>query len=68
VLPIERDGPVVTATLKRPESLNALNAELTAALSNFFEALYRDRSVRVVVLQGAVRAFLGKRPAQFENR
>jgi enoyl-CoA hydratase/carnithine racemase len=57
VLLIDRDGPVVTATLNRPDQLNALNAELTDALTAFFEALYRDRETRVVVLRGEGRAF-----------
>jgi enoyl-CoA hydratase/carnithine racemase len=57
VLLIDRDGSIVTATLNRPDSLNALNAELTDALTAFFEGLYRDRAARVVVLQGAGRAF-----------
>jgi enoyl-CoA hydratase/carnithine racemase len=57
VLLIDRDGPIVTATLNRPESLNALNAELTDALTALFEGLYRDRAVRVIVLRGAGRAF-----------
>jgi enoyl-CoA hydratase/carnithine racemase len=36
VLVIDRDGPVGTATLNRPDRLNALNGELTDALTAFF--------------------------------
>lgn len=52
-----RDGPVLHLTLNRPASLNALNAELAGALVAVFERLYRDHTVRVVVLKGAGRAF-----------
>lgn len=57
VLLEQRDGAVLHLTLNRPASLNALNAALTDALVAVFERLYRDPSVRVVVLKGAGRAF-----------
>lgn len=57
VLLLERDGPVARLTLNRPDSLNALNAELTDALTAAFEGFYRDHATRVIVLKGAGRAF-----------
>ncbi|MBV9947373.1 MAG: enoyl-CoA hydratase/isomerase family protein, partial [Myxococcales bacterium] len=49
----ERDGSVVTLTLNRPEKLNALNAELLAALAAAVTSLDHDPTVRAVVLTGA---------------
>jgi enoyl-CoA hydratase len=51
-----RDG-VACITLNRPESLNAMNAELIAGLHDAFASLRHDRSCRVIVLTGAGRAF-----------
>ena len=44
-------------TLNRPERLNALSAELRAALMNAFEEIARDDSIRAVVLAAAGRGF-----------
>jgi enoyl-CoA hydratase/carnithine racemase len=57
VLRIEREGPVATVILNRPDSLNALNAELTTALTDTFEGFYRDYATRIIVLKGEGRAF-----------
>jgi enoyl-CoA hydratase/carnithine racemase len=57
VLLVDRNGPVATVTLNRPDSLNALNAELTDALEACFSGFYRDHGIRVIVLKGAGRAF-----------
>jgi 2-(1,2-epoxy-1,2-dihydrophenyl)acetyl-CoA isomerase len=50
------DG-IATLTLNRPDALNALNADLKAALLDTVRRVGRDREVRVVVLTGAGRAF-----------
>ena len=50
---IEQNGAVVTATMNRPERLNALNTGLVTELREFFVGLYWRRDVRVVVLRGA---------------
>jgi enoyl-CoA hydratase/carnithine racemase len=55
------DDGVATVTLNRPEKRNALNAALLDALAARFTALEADRSVRVVVLRGAGRAFCSGR-------
>jgi enoyl-CoA hydratase len=48
---------VALVTLNRPERLNALEAGIFGALSRILSDLERDRSVKVVVLTGAGRAF-----------
>ena len=56
-LRVRRDGAVARVKLDRPERLNALNPALVGELLGFFEGLYRDTRTRVVVLEGAGRAF-----------
>jgi methylglutaconyl-CoA hydratase len=51
------DGSVTTVTLSRPDSHNALNAELVGELTRCFEEISDDESVRVVVLAGEGRSF-----------
>lgn len=51
------DGGVVTLTLNRPEALNALNAELRAALLSAMRMASRDQTTRCVVITGAGRGF-----------
>ncbi len=53
VLLITREEGIVTATLNRPEKLNALNRELIESLANTVRDLSADASVRVLVLTGA---------------
>lgn len=52
-----RSGAVLTLRLNRPEKLNALNDEMTAALIAGIESAATDASVRVVVLSGTGRGF-----------
>ncbi len=54
---IDKRGPADWLTLNRPEALNAITAEMTAELNDYFGALYHDRTTRIVVLRGAGRAF-----------
>jgi len=56
-LSVERRDAVDWVTLDRPRSLNALNRRLTEELLDYFQSLYFEHSVRVVVLQGAGSAF-----------
>lgn len=53
----ERSGAVVTLRLNRPEKLNALNFETSRALVQALLRVGDDKSVRVIVLTGAGRAF-----------
>jgi enoyl-CoA hydratase/carnithine racemase len=48
---------VATLTLNRPQQFNALSVALLIELQAALDAVARDRSVRVVVLAGAGRAF-----------
>jgi 2-(1,2-epoxy-1,2-dihydrophenyl)acetyl-CoA isomerase len=50
------DG-VITLTLNRPDALNAFTVEMKEALLAALKDAARDRSVRVVILTGAGRAF-----------
>jgi 2-(1,2-epoxy-1,2-dihydrophenyl)acetyl-CoA isomerase len=56
VLSQQRDG-IVTLTLNRPESLNAMNEAMMGEFERLMIALETDTAVRVVVLRGAGRAF-----------
>jgi 2-(1,2-epoxy-1,2-dihydrophenyl)acetyl-CoA isomerase len=51
------DAGVLTLTLNRPESLNALNREMTGAIRGGMEAAARDREVGAVIITGSGRAF-----------
>jgi len=48
---------VLTVTLNRPEKLNAIDGAMHVELSHVFEDINRDRSVDIVILTGAGRAF-----------
>ena len=48
---------VVTLTMNRPASFNALSEEMLAALQQALDALAQDESVRVVVLAASGKAF-----------
>lgn len=54
---IDERGGVAWLTMNRPERLNALNRGLTDALRHYFQALEDRPQIRVVVLQGAGRAY-----------
>ncbi len=54
---IEDHGPVRKLTLNRPEKLNAMNAELVAALTAAVQTAGTDDTVAVLILTGAGRAF-----------
>jgi enoyl-CoA hydratase/carnithine racemase len=56
-LSIRKDGAVDHLTLNRPDSLNALNRRMVDELLDYFGALYWDKSVRVVVMRGAGKAY-----------
>jgi len=51
-----KDG-VATVTLNRPESLNALNAEMRRELLAVLKAARGDEETRVVILTGTGRGF-----------
>ncbi len=57
VLLTENRGPVRILTLNRPDKLNAINADLTHALTDALLIAQDDDSVHVLILAGAGRAF-----------
>src|SRR5262245_35514396 len=56
VLHNRHDG-IVTLTLNRPESLNAMNEAMMGEMERILIELEADTAVRVIVLTGAGRAF-----------
>jgi 2-(1,2-epoxy-1,2-dihydrophenyl)acetyl-CoA isomerase len=54
---VDRTGPIVTLTLNRPDSMNALDIGLKEALREALAELESDRTCRAVVLAGAGKAF-----------
>ncbi len=56
-LDIRKEGKVDWVTLNRPDALNAMNPELVDELLDYFQSLYMNNSVRLVVIKGAGRAY-----------
>jgi enoyl-CoA hydratase/carnithine racemase len=48
---------IATITLNRPDSLNAINADLSTALTDALRRVDHDDDIRVAILTGAGRAF-----------
>ena len=57
VLLVERTGHVAVLTLNRPRKLNALNAELRAAMLDAIASVQTDDDARAVIFTGAGRGF-----------
>ena len=54
---VEKDGPVATVTLNRPQALNALSYALVKDLSLAMQELDRDAEVRVIIVTGGEKVF-----------
>jgi acyl-CoA synthetase (AMP-forming)/AMP-acid ligase II/enoyl-CoA hydratase/carnithine racemase len=54
---LSRSGYVVTITLNRPASMNALSPDVMDALDRVLDELHADVITRVVIVTGAGRAF-----------
>ena len=50
---LERDGPIATVILNRPEKLNALTRPMWKRLGDVFLDLSKDESVRCIVIRGS---------------
>jgi enoyl-CoA hydratase/carnithine racemase len=50
---VERDGPVATVILNRPQKLNALTRAMWRALGEAIDALSADDALRCIVVRGA---------------
>ncbi len=54
---IDRDGPVVTLTLNRPEVKNAINPEVLCRLADAWDLIDGDDEIRVAIITGAGGSF-----------
>lgn len=54
---LEQNGPVLTITLNRPETLNALNRQARTELTAAWDEFEADDNLKVAVLTGEGRAF-----------
>ena len=54
---LESEGPVLRLWLNRPETRNALSADMVREIQATFDAIRDDRDVRVVVIRGAGGTF-----------
>jgi 2-(1,2-epoxy-1,2-dihydrophenyl)acetyl-CoA isomerase len=67
---LERDGHLAVATLNRPDKLNALSGELSAALLELSAEVNADDDIWALVITGAGRGFCsgvdlgGRRPGE----
>ncbi len=59
---VKQEGGIAWLTLDRPEPLNAMNPQRVNEVRDFFGGLPQDTQTRVIVMRGAGRAFLEKRP------
>jgi enoyl-CoA hydratase len=50
---VERDGPVVTLTMNRPQARNAFSAEMLGRMLDAWEMIDADQDIRVAILTGA---------------
>lgn len=53
----DKKGPVLTLTLNRPDTLNAINPQMTAELHEALDQADADPEVRAIILTGAGRGF-----------
>ncbi|WP_438312575.1 enoyl-CoA hydratase [Sporosarcina sp. FA9] len=54
---LKKEGRLARLTLNRPESMNAMDDVMMKELGDVFEALKSDKTVQVVVVNGAGRVF-----------
>lgn len=66
---VDRDGPITTITLNRPERRNGLNAEVLAELESLLRDVRDSRDTRALILTGAGTVFCaGAEPASVAER
>ena len=53
----EQDGPIVTLTLNRPDTRNAITEDIVAELISCCDRVNYDLAVRCVILTGAGKGF-----------
>src|SRR3990172_8392947 len=52
---LERDGPIATIRLNRPDKHNAINSVMSREMIEALDTLEEDENVRVIILTGAGR-------------
>jgi enoyl-CoA hydratase/carnithine racemase len=52
-LQLERDGPILTVTINRPDRMNALDRKTLGEGKKLIEDMLYDRSIRALILTGA---------------
>jgi methylglutaconyl-CoA hydratase len=50
---VRREGPIVTATIHRPDKLNALNKEVFDDLKSLIDVLETDKTARALIVTGS---------------
>ena len=63
----DKDG-VTILTLNAPKSINALSEAMLAALSDAFDQIAADRSIKAVILRSAGQSFLRRSQSQGNDR
>ncbi|QQR80970.1 MAG: enoyl-CoA hydratase/isomerase family protein [Deltaproteobacteria bacterium] len=53
----EKEGPIAWIILNDPDRLNALSEEMGNEIQKLVPKINKDKSIRVVILTGAGRAF-----------
>ena len=54
---VDRDGPIITLTMNRPEARNALSSEMIVRLADAWVMIDEDPDIRVAILTGAAGHF-----------
>jgi enoyl-CoA hydratase len=54
---VERDGPVLTVTMNRPEARNALSPDMLRIMAEAWDEVNANPAIRVAILTGAGGAF-----------
>jgi enoyl-CoA hydratase len=54
---LDRDGPIATLTIDRPEKLNAMTGEMSRDFLHLIKQISDEEEIRAVILTGAGRAF-----------
>ncbi len=57
VVVFEKDGKIGRVILNRPDAYNALNLDMHKCLREIFKEIEEDKTIRVVVITGAGKAF-----------
>jgi enoyl-CoA hydratase len=54
---VERDGPIITLTMNRPDAKNALSAEMLARLVDAYQEIDETDDIRVAIITGGPDVF-----------